>query len=85
MRLYKGDRCPNIPAEGAFCNDAFYESLAAEIIHSGVVSGDVEFLQSGWCQRLLGFLDCSMTGMEILEKYQAWQKLQEGGVNRGKR
>lgn len=68
-----------------FCSDNFYKNLAVTIVYSGVVSGDVEFLQSSWCEELLDFLGSSMTGMEIFEKYQARQRLREGGVNRGKR
>lgn len=85
MRFDRRNTGRNRSAEVRFCSDDFYKSLAAEIVHSGVVASDVEFLQSSWCEQLLDFLDISMTGMEIFEKYQARQQLRKDGVNRGKR
>lgn len=57
-----------------FVSDDFYISIAALIVHSGVTTGDVEFLQSEWCAQLLDFLGITLSGMEILEKYQARQE-----------
>ena len=56
-----------------FCSDDYYESLAALIVHSGITTGDIEFLQSEWCAQLLDFLGITLSGMEILAKYQERQ------------
>ena len=85
MRFDRRNTGRYLSSEVRFCSDDFYESIAAVIIHSGVVAGDVEFLKSSWCEQLLDFLGSSMTGMEIFEKYQARQQVREDGVNRGKR
>ena len=63
-----------------FCSDDYYESLAALIVHSGVTTADVEFLQSEWCAQLLDFLGITLSGMEILEKYQARQKKRRSDI-----
>lgn len=62
-----------------FCSDDYYESLASLIVHSGVTTADVEFLQSEWCAQLLDFLGITLSGMEILEKYQARQEKRRSG------
>ncbi len=66
-----------------FCSDDYYESLAALIVHSGITTGDVEFLQSEWCAQLLDFLGISLSGMEILSKYQ--EKKKRRCIDNGKR
>ena len=63
-----------------FCSDDYYESLAALIVHSGVTTADVKFLQSEWCAQLLDFLGITLSGMEILEKYQARQKKRRSDI-----
>ena len=57
-----------------FCSDDFYVSLAALIVHSGVTSADVKFLQGEWCSQLLDFLGINLSGMEIFFKYQERQE-----------
>lgn len=57
-----------------FCSDDFYVSLAALIVHSGVTSADVKFLQGEWCSQLLDFLGINLSGMEIFLKYQERQE-----------
>lgn len=57
-----------------FCSDDFYTSLAGLIVHSGVITADVEFLQGEWCSQLLDYLGISLSGMEILAKYQERQE-----------
>lgn len=66
-----------------FCSDDFYESLAALIVHSGVTTADVDFLQGEWCSRLLNFLGISLSGMELLAKYQ--ERQERRCVDNGKR
>lgn len=66
-----------------FCSDDYYESLAAVIVHSGITTGDVKFLQSEWCAQLLDFLGISLSGMEILSKYK--EKNERRSVDNGKR
>lgn len=66
-----------------FCSGDYYESLAALIVHSGITTGDVEFLQSEWCAQLLDFLGISLSGMEMLSKYQ--EKKERRSVDNGKR
>ena len=63
-----------------FCSDDYYESLAALIVHSGVTTADVEFLHSEWCAQLLDFLGITLSGMEILEKYQARQEKRRSDI-----
>ena len=67
-------------AQVRFCSDDFYTSLAAMIVHSGVTAADVDFLQGEWCSQLLDFLGISLSGMEILFKYQERQDDMKGGV-----
>lgn len=57
-----------------FCSDDFYTSLAALIVHSGVTTADVDFLQGEWCSQLLDFLGIPLSGMELLFKYQERQE-----------
>lgn len=57
-----------------FCSDDFYTSLAALVVHSGVTTADVEFLQGEWCSQLLDYLGIDLSGMEILAKYQELQE-----------
>lgn len=66
-----------------FCSDDYYESLAALIVHSGLTSGDVEFLQSEWCAQLLDLLGISLSGMELFSKYK--EKKKRRIVDNGKR
>lgn len=66
-----------------YCSDDFYTNLAAMIVHSGVTTGDVEFLSSEWCSWLLDFLDISLSGMELLLKYQ--ERMEMRCANDGKR
>lgn len=66
-----------------FCSDDFYTSLAALVVHSGVTTADVEFLQGEWCSQLLDYLGISLSGMEILAKYQERQDRRR--VDNGKR
>lgn len=63
-----------------FCSDDYYESIAALIVHSGVTTADVEFLQSKWCAQLLDFLGITLSGMEILKKYQARQEKRSSDI-----
>ena len=67
-------------AQVRFCSDDFYTSLAAMLVHSGVTAADVDFLQGEWCSQLLDFLGISLSGMEILFKYQERQDDMKGGV-----
>lgn len=57
-----------------FCSDDFYTSLAALVVHSGVTTADVEFLQGEWCSQLLDYLGINLSGMEILAKYRERQE-----------
>ena len=66
-----------------FCSDDYYESLATLIVHSGITTGDVEFLQSEWCAQLLAFLGISLSGMELFSKYK--EKQERLCVDNGKR
>lgn len=66
-----------------FCSDDFYTSLAALIVHSGVIAADVDFLQGEWCSQLLDLLGISLSGMELLFKYQ--ERQERRGVDNGKR
>ena len=66
-----------------FCSDDYYESLAALIVHSGITTGDVEFLQSVWCAQLLDFLGISLSGMELFSKYK--EKQERRCADNGKR
>lgn len=60
-----------------FCSDDFYTNLAGIIVHSGVTTADVEFLQGEWCSQLLDFLGITLSGMELLAKYQERQERQD--------
>lgn len=70
MRFDKRETGRNRSTKVRFCSDDFYTSLAALIVHSGVTTADVDFLQGEWCSQLLDFLGISLSGMEILAKYQ---------------
>lgn len=77
MRSNKRLTGRNRSTQVRFCSDDYYESLAALIVHSGITTGDVEFLQSKWCAQLLDFLGISLSGMELFSKYKESRK---GGV-----
>lgn len=64
----------NRSAQVRFCSDDYYTSLAAMIVHSGVVEADVDFLQGEWCDQLLDYLGIPLSGMELLTKYQERQE-----------
>lgn len=83
MRFNKRLTGRNRSTRVRFCSDDYYESLAALIVHSGITTGDVEFLQSEWCAQLLDFLGISLSGMEILAKYQ--ERKERRCVDNGKR
>lgn len=83
MRFDKRMTGRNCSTKVRFCSDHFYVSLAALIVHSGVTSADIEFLQGEWCSQLLDFLGISLSGMEILFKYQ--ERQERRGVDNGKR
>lgn len=83
MRFDKRMTGRNRSTQLRFCSDDFYTNLAAMIVHSGVTTADVDFLQGDWCSQLLDFLGISLSGMELLFKYQ---ERQEGRcVDSGKR
>ena len=63
-----------------FVSDDFYINIAALIVHSGVTTGDVEFLQSEWCSQLLDFLGSTLSGMEIMAKYQERQEKRRSDI-----
>lgn len=83
MRFNKRLTGRNRTARVRFCSDDYYESLAALIVHSGVTTADVEFLQSEWCAQLLDFLGISLSGMELFSKYK--EKQERRCVDNGKR
>lgn len=83
MRFDKRTTGRNRSAKVRFCSNDYYESLAALIVHSGITTGDVEFLQSEWCAQLLGFLGISLSGMELFSKYK--EKQERRSVDNGKR
>lgn len=74
MRFDKRHTGRNRSTKVRFCSDDYYVSLAALIVHSGVTTGDVEFLQSEWCAQLLDFLGISLSGTELLSKYRERQE-----------
>lgn len=74
MRFDKRLTGRNRSTQVCFCSDDFYTNLAAMIVHSGVTTADVEFLQGDWCSQLLDYLGITLTGMEILAKYQDRQE-----------
>lgn len=83
MRFNKRTTGRNRSRQIRFCSDDYYESLAALIVHSGIITGDVEFLQSEWCAQLLDFLGVSLSGMELFSKYK--EKQERRCVDNGKR
>lgn len=83
MRIDKRRRGKYRSTQVRFCSDDYYESLAALIVHSGITTGDVEFLQSEWCAQLLDFLGISLSGMELFSKYK--EKKERRSVDNGKR
>ena len=83
MRFNKRTTGRNRSTQVRFCSDDYYESLAALIVHSGIITGDVEFLQSEWCAQLLDFLGVSLSGMELFSKYK--EKQERRCVDSGKR
>lgn len=74
MSFYKRLSGRNRSTKVRFCSDEYYTNLAAAIVHSGVTSGDVDFLVSEWCDRLLDFLGISLSGIDLLSKYQERQE-----------
>ena len=64
----------NLSMQVRFCSDDFYTNLVAVIVHSGVTTGDVDFLVSEWCDQLLDFLGISLSGIDLLSKYQELQE-----------
>ena len=83
MRIDKRQHGKYRSTQLRFCSDDYYESLAALIVHSGITTGDVEFLQSEWCAQLLDFLGISLSGMELFSKYK--EKKERRSVDNGKR
>ena len=83
MRIGKRQNGKYRSTQVRFCSDDYYESLAALIVHSGITTGDVEFLQSEWCAQLLDFLGISLSGMELFSKYK--EKKERRRVDNGKR
>lgn len=83
MRIDKRQNRKYRSTQVRFCSDDYYESLAALIVHSGITTGDVEFLQSEWCAQLLDFLGISLSGMELFSKYK--EKKERRSVDNGKR
>ena len=74
MRFDKRETGRNNSTKVRFCSDDYFVNLAAVIVHSGVKTGDVEFLVSEWCDQLLDFLGISLSGIDILSKYQERQE-----------
>lgn len=74
MKFDKRETGRNRSTKVRFCSDDYYVSLAALIVHSGVTTGDDEFLQSEWCSQLLDFLGITLSGMELLSKYRERQE-----------
>ena len=83
MRFSKRLTGRNRSTQVRFCSDDYYESFAALIVHSGITTGDVEFLQSEWCAQLLDFLGISLSGMELFSKYK--EKQERRRADNGKR
>lgn len=83
MRSDKRQTGRNRSARVRFCSDDFYTSLAALVVHSGVTTADVEFLQGEWCSQLLDYLGITLSGMEILAKYR--ERQERRSVDNGKR
>lgn len=83
MRFDKRHTGRNRSTQVRFCSDDYYLSLAALIVHSGVTTEDVEFLQGEWCSQLLDCLGITLSGMEILAKYQ--ERQERRCVDNGKR
>ena len=82
MRFDKRDTGRNYFTKVRFCSDDYFTNLAAVIVYSGVTTGDVDFLISEWCDRLLDFLGISLSGIDLLSKYQ---ERKERCVDNGKR
>ena len=74
MRFDKRETGRNRSTKVRFCSDDFHANLVAIIVHSGVITGDVEFLSSEWCDQLLDFLGISLSGIELLSKYRERQE-----------
>lgn len=74
MRFDKRETGRNRSTKIRFCSDDYYTNLAAMIVHSGVTTGDVDFLVSEWCDKLLDFLGISLSGIDLLSKYQERQE-----------
>lgn len=83
MRFDKRQTGRNRSTQIRFCSDDFYTSLAAMIVHSGMTTADVEFLQGEWCSQLLDYLGIALTGMELLDKYL--ERQERRCVDNGKR
>ena len=74
MRYDKRETGRNCSTKIRFCSDDYYVNLAAVIVHSGVTTGDVDFLVSEWCDQLLDYLGISLSGIDLLSKYQERQE-----------
>lgn len=51
------------------CTDNYYHTIAIAILHSGVVTRDIEFLTSDWCSWLLDMCGTHLTGLDLLNIY----------------
>lgn len=52
------------------CTDNYYQNIAIAIIHSGVITRDMEFLMGDWCAWLLDMCGSRLTGLDLLNIYE---------------
>ena len=79
MRFDKRETGRNKSGKVRFASDDFYVSLACQIVHSGVVDEDIEFLTGEWCAGLLDFIGGAKTGPELLAGYLKRQERVKNG------
>lgn len=82
MRLDKRKTGRNRSDSIRFASDDFYTSLACLIIHSGLTENDVDFMNSEWCEALLDFIQCPLSGPELLSKYQKQKEEKANGESK---